>query len=395
MPRPLDGVRVLDLSRLYPGPFATLLLADLGAEVVKVEAPPGGDYARYFPPLAKSMSPAFAALNRDKQGLALDLKRPGAAEVLLRLAEGFDVLVESARPGVMDRLGVGWEAASERHPGLVYCSITGYGQTGPMAHRAGHDMNYQAIAGVLGLGGVEGRVVQPGVQPADVAGGALYAVIGILAALNERHRTGRGRFVDVSMTDGVAGLGIMQQALQHLDGRHIGAGEDMLAGQTICYRVWRCGDDRYLSVGALEPKFWMAVCDAIERPDLKGDGFATGARRAQVLAELTALFASRTRDEWMEVLGPADACVEPVLDLAEARTSPHAEARGLFGTHRHPREGAELAHVYPNPRLLPGAEPPAEPRPAPYLGEHTDEVLTGAGFTADEIAALRNQGVVK
>lgn len=394
MARPLEGVRVLDLSRLYPGPFATLVLADLGAEIIKVEAPRGPDYTRFFPPLGKTMSGAFAALNRDKRGVAIDLKKPSGVAVLQRLATASDVLLESFRPGVMDRLGVGYETLSAKNERLVYCSITGYGQRGPLSQRAGHDMNYQAIAGVLGLTGQRGEVVQPGIQAADVGGGALYGVIGVLAALYERERTGRGRFVDVSMTDGVGGLGIMHHARQHLDGEPTSAGGDMLAGEALCYRTWRCGDGRFLSVGALEPKFWMAFCAAVERPDLMGDGFATGKRRAVVLAELEALFASRTRDEWAALLGPVDCCVEPVLDPGEARAHPHAAARGLYGTHVHPTEETEFLHLYPNPSLLPGAEPPADPRPAPTLGQDTGAVLLEAGYTQDEIDALRADGAI-
>lgn len=395
MSRPLEGVRVLDLSRLYPGPFATLLLADLGADIIKVEAPQGGDYTRYFPPMGKTMSGAFAALNRDKRGIAIDLKKPGGVEVLARLAADADVLVESFRPGVMARLGLDYPTLAKLNPRLVYCAITGYGQSGPLAHRAGHDMNYQAIAGVLGLTGRDGEVVQPGIQAADVGGGALYGVVGILAALFERTRTGKGRFVDVSMTDGVAGLGIMHHARQHLDGQPTSPGGDMLAGEALCYRTWRCGDGGYLSVGALEPKFWMSLCNAVGRPDLATEGFATGERKATVEAELEALFLTKTRDEWAELLGPHDCCVEPILDPAEARAHPHALARGLFGTYAHPAEETEFLALYPNPSLLPGAEPPRTPRPAPAIGQDTHAILEAAGFGADEIASLREKGAIK
>ncbi len=390
--RPLEGLRVLDLSRLLPGPFATLALADLGAEIIKVEAPPGGDYTRYYPPQGGSISASFGALNRDKRSIAINLKHPEGVAALKRLVPTFDIVVESFRPGVMDRLGVGYDTLRALNPRLIYCAITGYGQTGPLARRAGHDMNYQAVAGVLSMSGKDGEVVAPGIQPADIAGGSLWAVIGVLAALQERHRTGEGRFVDASMTDGVAGFGIMAQANAAMGQAHRPAGQDMLTGGAVCYRSWRCKDGKYLSVGALEHKFWQGFCAAVERPDLMSDGFASGKRGEVVTAELTALFASRTRDEWAALLGPHDVCVEPVLEPAEAAASEHAQARGLYGRHTNEREGAEFLHQYLNPALLPGAEPPAEVRPAPGMGQHTREIFAEAGFDAEEIEALLAAG---
>lgn len=387
-PRPLEGLVVLDLTRLLPGPFATLLLADLGATIVKIEPPKGGDYARHFPPLGGKMSAVFAALNRDKQGVAIDLKRPEGQAILHRLVAEADVLLEGYRPGVMRRLNADYATLAAINPRLIYCSITGYGQTGPWAQRAGHDMNYLAIAGLLAAGGAGGAVVQPGVQSADIAGGALYPVIGILAALHQRHATGEGQYVDASMTDGAAGLGMMLHAKQHLDGKPVVAGEDDLAGGKLCYRTWRCADGRYLAVGALEPKFWMGLCQAIGRPELMADGYAEGKRRAPAEAKLVELFASKTRDEWVATFVAHDLCVEPVLDPAEARQHPHAQARGLYGTHAHPAEGAEFFHQYPNPQLLPAAPPVGPPQPAPTLGQHTRAVLSAAGYSDAEIDAL-------
>lgn len=390
--RPLEGLRVLDLTRLLPGPFATLLLADLGARVIKIEAPRTGDYARWMPPLGGRMSAIFAALNRDKESVALDLKRPEGRAAFEALAAGADIVVDSFRPGVMARLGLGYEHLSALNPRLIGCAITGYGQTGPLAHKAGHDLNYVALAGLGGVTGVDGQPVTPGLQMADIAGGALYGVIGILAALHARHRTGHGRFVDASMTDGVAGLGMMLHARQYLDGESVGPGFDLLAGDRPCYRIYRCKSGGALAVGALEPKFWMGLCAAIGRPDLASDGLATGRRKIRPQAELEALFASRTRDEWVALLAEHDVCVEPVLSLEEARDSAHARHRGLFGTHRHPVEGVEFFHQYPNPGLLPGLEPPKDPRPAPGLGQHTRAVLIEAGLDADAVAGLLASG---
>lgn len=395
MPRPLQGLRVLDLTRLLPGPFATLLLADLGADVIKVEEPQGGDYARHFPPLGHKMSGIFAALNRDKRGIALDLKRAEGRDVLLRLVATADILVESFRPGVLDRLGLSWDVLHAANPRLILCAITGFGQDGPLAERAGHDLNYLAIAGLLGLTGQDTTVVQPGIQAADIAGGALYAVIGIQAALLQRHTTGLGQRVDASMTDGAAGLGIMVHARQHLDGKPVSPGGDDLAGGRLCYRTWCCADDRWLAVGALEPKFWGALCNAVGRPELMPLGYAEGARRAQAEAQIQLLFASKTRDEWITLLADHDVCVEPVLSPEEARRHPHAQARGLFGSHLHPREKTEFFHQFPNPGLLPDHRPPAQVRPAPVLGQHTHEVLIEAGYDLDGISALSRIGVLK
>lgn len=393
--RPLEGLKVLDLTRLLPGPFATLLLADLGATIVKIEPPKGGDYTRHFPPLGGKMSAVFAALNRDKHGVAIDLKTADGQAILHRLVEDADVLLEGFRPGVVQRLNADYDTLKAINPRLIYCSISGYGQTGPMAQRAGHDMNYLAIAGLLAAGGVDGRVVQPGIQTADIAGGALYPVIGILAALHQRHTTGVGQFVDASMTDGAAGLGIMLHAKQHLDGKPVVAGEDDLSGGKLCYRTYRCADDRFLAVGALEPKFWMGLCQAIGRPELMADGYAEGKRRAPAEAKLVELFASKTRDEWVAAFAGHDICVEPVLDPSEAREHPHAVARGFFGTHQHPAEGTEFLHQYPNPQLLPAAPPPTTPRPAPTLGQDTRAVLAAAGYDAARIEALAGAKVIR
>ncbi len=385
--RPLDGLRVLDLTRLLPGPFATLLLADLGARIIKIEAPRIGDYARHMPPLGGRMSAVFAALNRDKESVGLDLKQPEGRAAFERLVAQADVVVDSFRPGVMARLGLDPARLEAINPRVITCSITGYGHTGPLARKAGHDLNYVAVAGLAGITGADGAPVTPGLQMADIAGGALYAVIGVLAALHARHRTGRGRFVDASMTDGVAGLGLMLHAKQHLDGQPVPPGFDLLAGDRPCYRIWPCKDGA-LAVGALEPKFWMGLCAAIGRPDLATDGLATGRHKAKVEAELTALFASRTRDEWVAFFAEHDVCVEPVLSLEEARRSPHAEARGLYGAHHHPVEGVEFFHQYPNPGLLPGLEPPKTPRPAPRLGEQTRDVLIESGLDPEAVDRL-------
>jgi crotonobetainyl-CoA:carnitine CoA-transferase CaiB-like acyl-CoA transferase len=340
----LAGIRVLDLTRLLPGGFCTLLLADFGADVIKVEDMGAGDYARADPD-------SFAALNRGKRSIQLDLKSDAGREAFLRLARDADVVIESFRPGVMDRLGVGWDVLREVNERLVYCAITGYGQDGPLAARAGHDLNYLARTGVLALSGDE-VPVQASVQIADVAGGALMAAFGILAAL----RSGQGQFVDISMADGALSLLAMPAAQLLRGGAAPRRGELVLGGRLLCYRPYRCADG-WISIGALEPKFWAAFCRGVERPDLVAHQFDAPGSAAHAAVEAICL--ARTRAEWDAFNAEHDCCVEPVLELEEALTGSRMVAGDLLG----------------NPIRL--SATPADPLrgPPPGLGEHTDEVL--------------------
>ena len=339
----LSGIRVLDLTRLLPGAFCTMLLADLGADVIKVEPPGSGDYMRFTPPLEDGQSVLFDALNRGKRSIELDLKSQRGKAALLRLVETADVLVEGNRPGVMARLGLGWEILHERNPRIVVCSITGYGQDGPFALRAGHDLNYMATAGALGLNGERnGPPVPLSVQVADIGGGGLQPAVEILAALVSAQNGGQGRHIDVAMTDGaVRWLALVFAAREH--GDRVARGDQRLAGRYPCYRVYECADGRYYSVAALEPKFWAALCDAIDRPDLVDVHHSEepGAQRA-----MEEVFRRRTRDEWEGVLSKVDACCEPVLDVDEVARHPQVVARGLFKRHgRAPRLGEHTAEV--------------------------------------------------
>src|SRR2546428_122438 len=273
---PLSGIRVLDLTRLLPGAFCTMLLADMGADVIKVEEPSTGDYMRWTPPLVNGQSALFNALNRNKRSVTLNLKSEAGRDLLLRMVERSDVLVEGNRPGVMERLGLGWPVIHARNPALVMCSITGYGQDGPMASRAGHDINYVAIAGVLGLNGGEAAPPVPlAVQVGDIGGGGLQPAVAILGALVGVQRGGQGRWIDASMTDGAVSWLAMAFAT-HAGGEEVARGEQRLSGRFACYRVYACKDGGYFSVAALEPKFWSALCDALERPDLVDLQFSEG-----------------------------------------------------------------------------------------------------------------------
>jgi alpha-methylacyl-CoA racemase len=389
---PLEGIRILDLTRLLPGGYATLLLADLGADVVKVEEPGKGDYIRWTPPVVGDFSAAHIALNRNKRSLTLNLKTYSGRAAFLRLVESFDVVIESFRPGVMARLGLGWQELRERSERLVYCAISGYGQDGPYSLMAGHDANYIGYAGVLSIIGEEGRrPVLPGVQVGDLAGGGMAAVAAILAALVRRANTGTGDFCDISMTDGaVSWLSI--HAAEFVATKQEPQRELMhLSGLYPCYRVYPAADG-WITVGALEPQFWAELCEAIDRPDLAGDGFATGPRRSEVVFELESLFSTKTRAAWMDHFADRDVCVAPVKSVPEAFDDPQVRARDMVFESEVEGVG-EWIHIG-NPLKVGEARTAGLRRQPPRLGEHTEEVLAGAGFSAAEIDDLRTAGSI-
>ena len=388
----LEGIRVLDLTRLLPGGYATLLMADLGADVVKVEEPTRGDYIRWSPPMVGEHSAAHIALNRNKRSMTINLKSSEGRSLLERLVEHYDVLIESFRPGVMDRLGVGFEVLSERNPELVYCAISGYGQDGPRSQVAGHDANYIGYAGLLSIIGEEARApVLPGVQIGDLAGGGMAAVISVLAALVRRGVTGQGDYCDISMMDGaVSWLSI--HAAEFFASGTVPQREAMtLSGAWPCYRVYRAADG-WLTVAALEPQFWTTLCESIGRPELADDGFATGDRRREVITKLEELFATKTRAGWMAHFGGADVCVGPVNDLAEAFADEQVLHREMVVESEVPGAGS-VKHVG-NPIKMRSMSPDLLRRHAPGLGEHTDEVLQEAGIDEAQRAALRAASAV-
>ncbi|MGH2917894.1 MAG: CaiB/BaiF CoA transferase family protein [Solirubrobacteraceae bacterium] len=392
----LEGIRVLDLSRLLPGGFCSLLLADHGADVLKVEDTGLGDYIRWAPPFhdgadASARSALFLALNRNKRSIRLDLKQPEGRDVLLALVRDHDVVLESFRPGVLDRLGVGYDALRAVNPRIVYCAITGYGQTGPLRDRAGHDMNYLGLAGLLGLtGAADGPPVQAAGQIADLGGGALMAAFGILAALHERDRSGEGQLVDISMTDGALSWLAMVAARYFADGQVPGRGELELAGGLICYRPYACADG-WVTLGALEPKFWAAWCRGVDRDDLVEQQFARPGSAAH--ADVEAIFAARTRGEWEQFASGVECCLEPVLDLDEALGSEHVRARAMVTELEQPGAAAPV-RLLGAPVKLSRTPPDADRLPGPALGEHTVDVLRAAGYGDEEIAALLDCGAV-
>ena len=393
MSGPLEGVRVLDLSRLLPGGFCSLLLADLGADVLKVEDTGMGDYVRWAQPgyegaEESAKSALFLALNRGKRSLRVNLKEERGREVLLRLAREHDVLLESFRPGVLDRLGVGYDRLRQENPRLVYCAITGYGQDGPYRDRSGHDMNYLGLNGLLGLTGEpDGPPVQAAGQIADLGGGALTAALGILAALRHAERSGEGQLVDVSMFDGSLSWLALVAGKYLCDGELPGRGELELAGGLICYRPYACRDG-WVTLGALEPKFWQAWCRGVGREDLVEKQFERPGSDAH--GEVERIFLERTRDEWQAFASEHDCCLEPVLGLDEALDSELVRAREMVVSLDQPGAGSEVRLLGVPVKLsrTPGA--PAGPGPA--LGEHTQEVLASLGYSGEEIAALLEAG---
>ncbi len=420
MTLPLEGIRVLDLSRLLPGGFCSLLLADFGAEVLKVEDTGAGDYIRWAPPYYEgaqdsAKSAMFLSLNRNKRSIRIDLKSDGGREVLLRLVREYDVVLESFRPGVLDRLGVGYERMREVNPGIVYCAISGYGQTGPKRDASGHDMNYLGLIGLLGLtgerDGVGGHPIQSAGQIADLGGGALMAAFGILAALRERDGaggrasggwasqskgrpaqagSGEGQVVDVSMADGALSWLAMVAGSYFADGVVPRRGEQMLAGSVICYRPYECSDG-WVTLGALEPKFWQAWCRGVGREDLIEKQFESPGSQAH--GQVVEIFKGRTRAQWTQFATEHDCCLEPVLELDEALASELVREREMVVTLDQPgvEDGVRQLGIPVKLDRTPGEH---NRLPGPALGEHTEAVLRDAGYSDERIAELLQQGAV-
>jgi len=391
MSMPLEGVKILDLTRLLPGPFGTMLLADMGADVIKVEDPAGGDYLRWGPPLASSgMSVHFHTINRNKRSIALDLKQREGRELLMELAGWADVLVEQFRPGVMERLGLGYETVREVHPSIVYCSITGYGQDGPFREVAGHDINYLGYAGVLGLSGpAGGPPVISGVQIADLGAGGMFAALSILAAYIHMKSTGVGQHVDVSMLDGSMSWLTVNTGEFFATGESPGRGEQLLHGATPCYNVY-AAKDGYMAVGAIEDKFWKRACEMLGRPEYAEQQFNLE-MFDEIFEWLERTFAEKTRAEWVEVFGTEDTCISPVLSLAEASVHPQVVHRRMMPEVEDEKLGRHRTIGIP---VKFSATPGEIRRSAPALGEHTAEILSMLGCSNGEMERLRERGVV-
>lgn len=380
-PAPLAGVRVLDLTRLLPGPVCTLHLADLGADVIKIEDPQVGDYARQAAP-GQPDSAYFRMINRNKRGLQLDLKKPAAITVLLNLVRTADVIVESFRPGVMARLGLDYARLAAHNPRLVYCSISGYGQDGPYRECAGHDINYLGYAGVLEqIGAADGAPAIPNFQIADLLGGAMTAAMGILAGVIDARHSGQGRYLDIAMTDSVLVHNYFALLRLGESGASAARGRDVLSGGLPCYATYRCADGAYMAVGALEPGFWHSCCQVLERPEWRGRQWD-----AALKAEMATLFATRSRAEWVQRFAAVDCSVSPVLTPEEAFAGEQAKARGLL------LEEAGLPQFAPPLKV---SEFTFKVRhAAPARDQHTTEILEAAGYSPADIAELRATGTL-
>lgn len=384
MTKPLDEIRILDLSRLLPGPFCTLLLEDLGAEIIKVESVNGGDYMRAMPPFIGKNSAYFLALNLGKKSFALNLKHLKGREIFLKLAETANVILETFRPGTVERLGIGYQTIKKVNPRLVYCSISGFGQDGPYRDRAGHDLNYVGRSGILGLGRPTGT--PPHILPVQVAdlSSAMFATIAILAALRESERSGEGSYLDIGMLDSAMSWLIMSVA--EIVGAERGdQGQLPLTGKYPCYNIYQTKDGQYISLAALEPKFWSAFCQATNRKDLLSFQYST---KPEAFTELQALFASHTRDEWATLLKGVDSCCEPIQSLDEALSDPQVRHRGLVLEAC--LAGETFIHLNNPLRFLTKRDLGV----APDLGEHTLSILQELGYHDEEITELKKLGII-
>ncbi|WP_102692248.1 CaiB/BaiF CoA transferase family protein [Rummeliibacillus pycnus] len=386
----LSGLKILDFTTLLPGPFATMMLADMGADVLKIESPERVDLTKVLGPIDGEVSAVFGHLNRSKRSLALDLKKEEAKEVIYQLVKDYDIVVEQFRPGVMDRLGIGYEKLKEINPKIIYCSITGYGQTGPLRNRAGHDINYLSLAGVASYSFRKNQSPVPsGIQVADLAGGSLPAVVGILAAVYHREKTGEGQSIDLSITDAVFALNAMYGSGYLVGGIEPEAESFLLNGGGF-YDFYETKDQRYFSVGSLEPQFQLRLCELIGDLNLLELSSSDNSESQQAFKKiLTETFKKKTFEEWLKILGDDfDGCIEPVLQFSESVAHPQIETRGLVVEVPKLVGGTQQQIAFP----IKFSTQPAEYRfTGVQTGTHTVEILKELGFDSETINRLTNQ----
>ncbi len=393
---PLKGIRILDLTRLYPGPLGTMMLADMGAEVIKIEDMNTPDYMRFYPPYIKSESAGYLAVNRSKLSVALNLKVKSGVDIFFSLLKTADIVVEQFRPGVLDEMGLGYEAARRVKDDIIYVFLTGYGQNGPYAKDAGHDINYIGYSGILATTGSRktGPII-PGPQIADVAGGAYMTIIACLSALWAREKTGQGQKVDVSMLDAILPLMTLQMAHYYAAGLAPDPGEAALeaalSGGLACYGVYRCADGKYIALGTLEEKFWKSFCEMVRRPEWIDKQFVIGEEAERLRGAIAALFKTRARDEWIAAAKEYDTCLTPVLEIGEIEADPQVQVRNMIIEQTHPVCGKIKGIGVP----LKFSKTPAKPvGPAPSLGRDTAAIMEEIGYKPEEIKTLREEGVI-
>jgi crotonobetainyl-CoA:carnitine CoA-transferase CaiB-like acyl-CoA transferase len=376
----LSGIRVLDFSRMLPGPYCSMILADHGAEVIAIED-------RKF----QEDGLFFNDLNRNKSHMSLNLKTPEGLEIFFKLAAGADVILEGFRPGVVQRLGVDYEAVRQCNPRIIYCSISGYGQTGPLRNRVGHDVNYISNAGVLGLIGEKGRrPVIPGVQIADIAGGSMNAAVGILLALFAREKTGKGQYIDISMTDGVVGLLSLPYYFSMLSGQKQQAADTLLSHRYGCYNTYETADGRFVAIGAVENRFWKRLCEHVNRPNYISLQYDEKTKE-EIIHDLRRIFFTKTMAEWEAELAELEVCFAAVKNLEEILTDPLFREREMV--HSYIGENGEEKHGFGIPVKL--SETPGTIRTPPgKFGEQTRKILEDIGYSADQINTFFSDGVL-
>ncbi|MEE3952382.1 CaiB/BaiF CoA-transferase family protein [Peribacillus frigoritolerans] len=388
----LSGIKVLDLSRLLPGPYCSLMMADYGAEVIKIEEPGRGDYIRWRKPAIEGFGARHLTINRNKKSIELNLKSEEGKEIFKKMAANADVILESFRPGVMDRLGLGYDEISKINEGIIYCSLTGYGQTGPYRNLPGHDINYIGYSGILGLiGQKNGKPVVPGVQIADIGGGALMALSGISMALFHKERTGKGQYIDVSMLDGAVSWLYAAASDYFASAAVPERGKTRLSGQFAFYDVYGTKDTKYITVGASEEKFWEEICQLIGKPEWIGLQNETGEVQEQLKEEMSEFFKQKNQKEWLDLLQTKDTCVGPVYDIDEIFLDPQIIERQLFTEMNHPVAGVIKQFGFP----IKFSQTPGKIHShSPLLGEHTDEILLELDYSKESIEALRINEVI-
>jgi len=392
MYQPLEGIKILDCTRLLPYQYCTMMLGDLGAEVLKIEEPLEGDYGRWADTSRTYESIAFVMANRNKKSMKLNLKTDKGKEILKKLATTYDVLIESFRPGVMDRLGLGYEAIKEVNPKIIYCSTTGFGQTGPYRSKAGHDINYVGFSGVLACTGKHtGRPVIPGLLIGDMAGGGLFTALTVIVGLLGKERTGKGQYIDVAQTDLLASVNILNiaEALAKKKGQQ--ARPYSLVGGSLCYNTYETRDGKFIALGALEEKFWNNFCKKVGREDLIEVHllpYEEGSAETEAVKEL---FAAKTQEEWIEFFDGVDSCFAPVSDPEEVLDDEQLKAREMITTMDDKKRGKTIQVGFPA-KFSDGLD--FKRSPAPFFGEQTGEVLAGLGYSTEEVEHLQDEGVV-